>query len=67
VEIVLADEIAFRTWREIGARGPATAHFTAAQHEALTDAMLAVTPRATDGTLRIPFGALYLTARRPPR
>jgi SAM-dependent methyltransferase len=66
VEIVLADEAAFRTWREIGARGPATAHFTAAQHEALTDAMLAATPRDAEGTLRIPFGAIYLTARRPP-
>ncbi len=66
VEIVLQDEAAFRKWRDIGARGPSTAHFTPQQHQALTDAMLAVTPRATDGTLRIPFGALYLTARRPP-
>jgi SAM-dependent methyltransferase len=66
VEIVLADEAAFRTWRQIGARGPTTAHFTDEQHDALTDAMLAVTPRSPDGTLRIPFGAIYLTARRPP-
>lgn len=66
VAIVLADEAAFRSWREIGARGPATAHYTAAQHDALTTAMLAVTPRAPDGTLRIPFGSIYLTARRPP-
>ncbi len=66
VEIVLPDEAAFRTWRSIGARGPATAHYTDAQHEALTDEMLAVTPRAADGTLHIPFGAIYLTARRPP-
>jgi ubiquinone/menaquinone biosynthesis C-methylase UbiE len=60
--IVLADEAAFRTWRGIGARGPATAHYTQAQHDALTEEMLAVTPVAADGTYRIPFGALYLTA-----
>lgn len=65
VAIVLADERAFRAWRTIGARGPATAHFTQAQHDALTDAMLVATPRDADGTLRIPFGAIYLSARRP--
>ena len=65
VAIVLPDEAGFRTWRAIGARGPATAHYTPAQHDALTDAMLAATPRAPDGSLRIPFGAIYLTARRP--
>lgn len=65
IAIVLGDAAAFRTWRAIGSRGPATAHFTQAQHDALTDAMLAATPRDADGTLRIPFGAIYLTARRP--
>jgi len=64
--IVLDDEAAFRAWRQIGARGAATADYTPDQHRALTDAMLAITPRAADGTLRIPFGAIYLTARRPP-
>lgn len=63
--IVLPDEAAFRTWRAIGSRGAATAQYTAAQHEELTDAMLHVTPRTDDGSFRIPFGALYLTARRP--
>lgn len=63
--ILLPDEAAFRRWREIGARGPATAHCTAAQHNALTDEMLAVTPRTPDGGFRIPFGTIYLTARRP--
>lgn len=65
--IVLPDEAAFRLWREIGARGAITADYTPEQHRALTDEMLAVTPRAADGTYRIPFGALYLTARRPDR
>ncbi|CAN5151160.1 hypothetical protein BH23CHL9_BH23CHL9_11000 [soil metagenome] len=63
--IRLADEHAFRTWREIGSRGAATADFTPDEHRALTDEMLASTPRASDGTLVLPFGALYLTAHRP--
>lgn len=63
--IVLPDDGAFRVWRSIGARGAATAHYSEVQHAALTEAMLAITPRADDGTLRIPFGAIYLTARRP--
>ena len=61
--ILLADEAAFRLWREIGSRGPATADFTPEQHLALTDEMLAITPRNDEGGLRIPFGAIYLTAR----
>lgn len=63
--IVLPDEAAFRLWREIGARGAITADYTPEQHRALTGEMLAVTPRTADGGFRIPFGALYLTARRP--
>lgn len=63
--IRLADEAAFRSWREIGSRAAATANFTPKQHRALTDEMLAATPREPDGTYVIPFGALYLTARRP--
>lgn len=62
--IVLPDEAAFRTWRSIGSRDGATAEYTPAQHEALTDELLAVTPRDARGWLRIPFGAIYLTARR---
>lgn len=62
--IVLPDPEAFRTWREIGSRGAATADFTPEQHRALTAEMLAVTPRDADGRLRIPFGTIYLTARR---
>lgn len=64
VTIVLADEAAFRTWRTIGARSAATADYTAEQHEALTDEMLAATPRDAAGRLHIPFGAIYLTATR---
>ena len=63
--IVLADEAAFRIWRQIGSRGAATARYTPAQHDALTDEMRAATPIGSDGAYRIPFGALYLTARNP--
>lgn len=63
--ILLADEAAFRTWRQIGSRGPATVDLTLAQHHSLTDEMLEVTPRDADGMLRIPFGAFFLTAERP--
>jgi ubiquinone/menaquinone biosynthesis C-methylase UbiE len=64
VAIRLPDDDAFRTWRHTGSRAGATAGFTEEQHDALTAEMLAVTPRDADGTLRIPFGALYLTARK---
>ncbi|HEX7171397.1 MAG TPA: methyltransferase domain-containing protein [Candidatus Limnocylindria bacterium] len=62
--IILPDEAAFRTWRAIGSRGGATAEYTPAQHEALTEELLAATPRDARGRLCIPFGAIYLTARR---
>ncbi|HSM38686.1 MAG TPA: methyltransferase domain-containing protein [Candidatus Limnocylindrales bacterium] len=61
--IVLPDEDAFRVWRSIGSRGAATADWSPEQHAALTEEMLAVTPRDPDGWLRIPFGAIYLIAR----
>ncbi len=63
-EIVLGSEDDYREWRTIGFRGAATAEYTPEQNTALTDEMLAVTPRGPDGSYRIPFGALYLTARR---
>ena len=62
--IVLDDDAAFRLWRSIGGRSDAIAAYTTAQHEALTDELLAATPRGEDGRPRIPFGALYLAARR---
>lgn len=62
--IRLPDDAAFATWRNTGSRAGATAGFTAEQHAALTAEMLAATPREADGSIRIPFGALYLTAVR---
>lgn len=62
--IALPDDEAFGVWRSIGSRGGATAEWAPEQHAALTEEMLAVTPRAADGSLRIPFGVIYLVARR---
>ena len=63
--ITLPDEEAFRAWREIGSRGAATAGWTADQHRTLTDEMLAATPRGGNGSYHVPFGVIYLWARRP--
>jgi SAM-dependent methyltransferase len=63
--IRLGDDEAFRMWRNLGSQAVTSAHLTAAEHETMTAEMLAVTPRESDGTLRIPFAALYLTARNP--
>ncbi|MGH2380845.1 MAG: class I SAM-dependent methyltransferase [Candidatus Limnocylindria bacterium] len=60
--IILADVDAFRTWREMGSRGAQTAELTPMEHGALTEEMLAGTPRDVGGRLRIPFGTIYLTA-----
>jgi ubiquinone/menaquinone biosynthesis C-methylase UbiE len=61
--IVLANEAAFRTWREIGFRGAATDHLSDADQHRLTDDMLAVTPRTPEGGYAVPFGTVYLAAR----
>jgi hypothetical protein len=60
--IRLADEAAFRSWMRVGRADDD-------RDEATTDALVreltAVAPRDADGTYRLPFGALYLTARKP--
>jgi hypothetical protein len=55
----------FDRWLATGSRGQATGAWTEDRRRALRDAMLAVTPRDTDGRLVIPFGALFLSARNP--
>lgn len=60
--ITLPDDEAFRVWRSIGSRGAATAGWSQERQDALTEEMLAATARAADGSLRIPFGVLYLSA-----
>jgi ubiquinone/menaquinone biosynthesis C-methylase UbiE len=65
IGIPLTDEAAFRTWRSLGARGAATRDWSPERNEALTSEMLGATPRQADGSIRLPFGALYLTAIAP--
>jgi ubiquinone/menaquinone biosynthesis C-methylase UbiE len=64
LSIRLANEELFRTWRSIGSRAETTRDWTPEQHEELTREMLAATPREADGAFVVPFGAIYLTARR---
>ena len=64
VAIPLADEEHFRTWTSVAARERATAGWSADERERLNRELMAASPRAADGTFRIPFGALYLTAVR---
>lgn len=63
--IRLADEASFERWLSVGSRGAALRNRRDESRRALMADMLAVTPRAPDGALRIPFGTLYLTARNP--
>jgi len=65
IAIELADREAFDLWMATGSRGQATGEWTEERQLALRDAMFAVAPRMADGTIRIPFGALYLTAANP--
>jgi SAM-dependent methyltransferase len=62
VAIRLGDETAFRLWLSTGSRGKATTAWTPERTEALAVELLAVTPRAPDGSLAIPFGAIYCAA-----
>ena len=62
--IPLADDDDYRTWLRVGARGRATADWTAELRENFTRDLMAATPRDGDGGYRLPFGSLYLTARK---
>jgi SAM-dependent methyltransferase len=53
----------FERWLSVGGRGAALPGRSVADRLALAEDLIAVTPREPDGTLRIPFGTLYLTAR----
>lgn len=61
--IRLSDTALFGRWLSVGSRGAALPGRPDPERRALSDDLLAVTPREPDGTLRIPFGTLYLTAR----
>jgi len=61
--IPLADDDAFRTWLRVGRM---TSDWSPERREEFARDLLAVAPRTADGSIRLPFGSLYLTARRPP-
>lgn len=61
--IRLFDALHFDRWLSVGSRGASLRGRSDADRRALADDLLAATPRDPDGTLRIPFGTLYLTAR----
>lgn len=63
--IRLRDEALFDEWLSIGSRGAALRGRDDAERRALARDLLAATPRGPNGSLRIPFGTLYLTARAP--
>ena len=63
IAITLASDDDFDRWMVTGSRGQLTGDWTAERQRGLRDAMLAATPRDSNGRLRIPFGVLYLTAR----
>jgi SAM-dependent methyltransferase len=62
--IRLADADAFGRWMRTGSRTTATAGWSEERFLAFEAELLALAPRADDGTLAIPFGSLFLTARR---
>lgn len=61
VDIRLADEAAFMTWLRVGRAGT---DWDADRLDAYGRDLMAVAPRTADGAFSVPFGALYLTARR---
>ena len=62
IGITLDDDDHFRTWLQVGARGRATAEWSAECRDRFALDLMAATPRTPDGRYRLPFGALYLTA-----
>jgi SAM-dependent methyltransferase len=60
--ISLDDEDAFRTWLRVGRL---SSDWPPERVDAFARDLVAVCPRGADGAFRLPFGAQYLTARRP--
>lgn len=58
--IPLADDIAFRTWLRFG---QTTSDWSPERVEAFADELMALSPKDADGSFRIPFGSIHLTAR----
>lgn len=64
IAIPLRDEEHFRTWLRVGARGRATAGWSTDRMSAFVADLMAAAPRDAGGGFRLPFGAIYLLARR---
>ena len=62
--IPLRDEGLFRTWLRVGSRGRATADWSDERRDAFARDLMDAAPRDAEGGYRLPFGALFLTARR---
>ena len=60
--ISLTDEDAFRAWLRVGRM---STDWPAERIDAFASDLMAASPRGDDGSFRLPFGAQYLTARRP--
>jgi len=63
--LALPDHDRFGDWMAIGARRGATAGWTPAQRSRFERELLAALPADGNGGYRLPFGALFLSARRP--
>ena len=61
--IRLNGEDGVRRWLAVGPSGIATAEWPSARRDAFTASIIEAAPRDPDGTIRLPFGTLYLTAR----
>ena len=60
--IQLEDEDAFRTWLRVARF---STDWPPQRVDAFARDLMAASPRGADGSFRLPFGAQYLTARRP--
>ena len=60
--IQLEDEDAFRTWLRVARF---STDWPPERVDAFARDLMAASPRGADGSFRLPFGAQYLTARRP--
>jgi ubiquinone/menaquinone biosynthesis C-methylase UbiE len=60
----LADDEAFGRWMRTGSRSAATRAWSEEQFAAFCFDLAAITPRDADGAFAVPFGTIYLEARR---